>query len=157
MAWFAQTQKDLASIWILKDLIIVPKDEIFTSHSHNIKASHYPVFLRWRKITVSSWNYWYSPSTQHSRRAHHKCWSNSVKVCGGASDKRTITVTLSESLDCCMLPFHLIYTGKTERSSPDFTFPDRFFLVFNQKHWSNETETMRLLEYLLVPYIKKVK
>ena len=37
------------------------------------------------------------------------------------------------------------------------TFPDGFRLIFNQKHWNNETETIRLIEDLLVPYIKKVK
>ena len=56
-----------------------------------------------------------------------------------------------------MLPFQLIYTGKTERSLPDFTFPDGFCLTFNQKHWRNETETISLIEDLLVPYIEKVK
>ena len=56
-----------------------------------------------------------------------------------------------------MLPFQLIYTRKTERFLLDFTFPDGFCLAFNQKHWSNETETIRLIEDLLVPYIEKVK
>ena len=40
------------------------------------------------------------------------------------TDKRAITVTFYESLDGCMLPFQLIYTGKTKISLPDFTFPD---------------------------------
>ena len=75
----------------------------------------------------------------------------------GATDERAITMTLCESLDGCMPPFQLIYTGKTERSLPNFTFPDGFCLIFNQKHWNNETETIRLIEDLLVPYIKKVK
>ena len=61
------------------------------------------------------------------------------------------------SLDGCILPFQLIYTGKTERSLPDFAFPDGFSLAFSQKHWSNETEIIRLIEDLLVPYIEKVK
>ena len=39
----------------------------------------------------------------------------------GAIDKRVITVTLCEPLDGLMLPFLLIYTGKTERSIPNFT------------------------------------
>ena len=51
-----------------------------------------------------------------------------------------------------MLPFQLIYTAKTERSLPDFTFSDEFDLAFSQKHWSNETETIRLIEDRLVPY-----
>ena len=69
----------------------------------------------------------------------------------GATDKRTITVILCESPDGCMLPFQLIHTGKMEMSLPDFTSPDGFCLAFNQKHWSNETETIRSIEDLLVP------
>ena len=38
----------------------------------------------------------------------------------GATDKRAITVTLCETLDGHILPFQLIYTGKTERSLPNF-------------------------------------
>ena len=75
----------------------------------------------------------------------------------GATYKRTKTVTLWESLDGCMLPFELIYTGKRKRSLPDFTFLDGFCSAFNQKHWSNESKTICLIEDLLVLYIKKVK
>ena len=66
-------------------------------------------------------------------------------------------MTLSESLDGHILPFQLTYTGKTQRSLPNVTFPDGFCLAYNQKHWSNETETIRLIEDVLVPYIEKVK
>ena len=74
-----------------------------------------------------------------------------------ATDKRAITVTLCESLDGLMLPFQLIYTGKTERSLPNFDFPRGFCLSFNEKHRSNETETIRLINDVLLPYIEKVK
>lgn len=75
----------------------------------------------------------------------------------GATDKRAITVTLSETLDGHILPFQLIYTGKTERSLPNVKFPQRFCLAYNPKHWSNEQETLRLIEDVLVPYITKIK
>ena len=75
----------------------------------------------------------------------------------GATDKRAITVTLIESLDGHILPFQLIYTGETQRSLPSVSFPDGFCLAYNQKHWSNETETIRLIEDGLVSYIEKVK
>ena len=48
------------------------------------------------------------------------------------TDKRAITVTICESLD-------------------------GFCLAFNKKHWSNVTDTIRLIEELLVSYIEKVK
>ena len=67
--------------------------------------------------------------------------------CAGATDKRAMTVTLCESLDGCMLPSQLIY----------FTFLHGFCLAFKEKHWSNETDTVCLIEELLVPYIEKGK
>ena len=73
----------------------------------------------------------------------------------GATDKRAITVGLSEFLDGHILPFQLIYIGKTQRSLPNVTFPDGFCLAYNQKHWSNETETIRLIEDALVPTSRK--
>ena len=75
----------------------------------------------------------------------------------GVTDKKAINVTLCESIDGCMLTLQLICTGKTEKSLPNFTFPDGFCLAFNEKRWSNETETIRLIEEVLVPYIEKVK
>jgi len=75
----------------------------------------------------------------------------------GASDKRAITVTLGETLDGHILPFQLIYTGKTQRSLPSVKFPEGFCLAYNPKHWSNEKETLRLIDEVLVPYISKVK
>ena len=74
-----------------------------------------------------------------------------------ATDKRAITVTPCEFLDGCMLPFQVIYTREMETSLPDSIFYDGFPLTFNQKHWSNETKTMRLMKDLLVPYIENFK
>ena len=75
----------------------------------------------------------------------------------GATDKRAITVTLYETLDGYILPFQLIYTGKTERSLPNVKFPRGFCLAYNPEHWSNENETLRLIEDVLVLYIAKIK
>ena len=75
----------------------------------------------------------------------------------GGNDKRCITATLCESLDGTMLPFQLIYKGKTERSLPSYDFLEGFSLSFNEKHWSNEIETIRLIDEILLPYIEKVK
>ena len=56
-----------------------------------------------------------------------------------------------------MLPFQLIYKGKTERSLPSYDFPEGFSLSFNEKHCSNEIEIIRLIDDILLPYIGKVK
>ena len=75
----------------------------------------------------------------------------------GATDKRAITVTLCETLDGQILPFQLIYTGKTKRSLPSVKFPRGICLSYNPKHWSNERETLKLINEVLVPQIEKVK
>ena len=75
----------------------------------------------------------------------------------GADDKRVITLTLAETLSGDMLPFQMIYTHKTSRSLPTAKFPEGFLRGFYKLHWSNEEETLRLLEEVISPYITKVK
>ena len=69
----------------------------------------------------------------------------------GGNDKRGITVTLSETLNGVMLPFQLIYKGKTARSLPSVPFLEGFSLSYNESHWSNETETLKLLKEIINP------
>ena len=68
-----------------------------------------------------------------------------------------MTVTLAEMLSQQMLPFQLVYTGRTSRSPPNVKFPAEFFLNYNEKHWSKEAETTTLLNKNINPYITKVK
>ena len=46
----------------------------------------------------------------------------------GADDNRAITQTLAETLCGDMLPFQMIYTGKTSHSLPSAEFPEGFLL-----------------------------
>ena len=75
----------------------------------------------------------------------------------GGSNKRGIMVTLPQTLDGEILPFQLIYKGKTIRSLPAVEFPAGFCLSSNPKHWSNEEETIRILVEVIEPYLCKVK
>ena len=76
----------------------------------------------------------------------------------GCDDKRAITATLTQTLSGLILPFQLIYTGKTKRSLPDAKLlPKGFLLSCNPSHWSNEKETLRLLCEVIEPYIKEMK
>ena len=75
----------------------------------------------------------------------------------GANDKRGITATLLETLNGVMLPFQLIYKGKTKRSLPSVEFPEGFSLSYNESHWSNEKESLKLLKEIINPYVEKVK
>ena len=58
------------------------------------------------------------------------------------NDKRCITVTLSETITGKILPFQLIYTGKTARSLLSVEFSNGFCLSYNPKYWRNEYETI---------------
>ena len=51
----------------------------------------------------------------------------------GSADKRTITATYSETLSGDILPFQLIYKGKTRQSLPKTSFPKVFFAECEQK------------------------
>ena len=75
-----------------------------------------------------------------------------------SSDKRSITITIGISLDGTILPYQLIYAGKTPRCLPDRRLlPENFLLSFNPTHWSNEVETTKLLQSVLGPYFDSTK
>lgn len=71
----------------------------------------------------------------------------------GSNGKCAITVTLEETLNGTVLPFRLIYAGKTRRSLPAVKFPVGYSLSRNEKHWSNEVKTILLLNEIIAPYI----
>ena len=75
----------------------------------------------------------------------------------GGSDKHGMTVTMSETITGKILSFQLIYTGKTARSLPSVEFPNGFCLSYNPKHWSNEYETINLLNSVVDPYFCQVR
>ena len=75
----------------------------------------------------------------------------------GGNDKRGITVTLPETITGKILPFQLIYTGKTARSLPSVEFPNGFCLSYNPKNWSNEDEMIELLESVVDQSLYQVR
>ena len=67
-----------------------------------------------------------------------------MKQCGaqqtemmGLHDKRQITAVLTWTLDSSLLPPQLIYTSKTVKCQPTFTFPDDWHIHHTVNHWSN--------------------
>ncbi len=89
------------------------------------------------------------------RTTMEKRGSKSVAI-KGLSDKRNITLTFVISLAGEFLPIQIIYSGKTVASQPrGFRFPKGFCVSQNPKHWSNEQETMKLIEDIINPYIIK--
>ena len=76
----------------------------------------------------------------------------------GGNDKRCITLTVTESMSDALLPLHVIYKGKTERCLPTNARDDKMFLFsYNKKHWSNEKETIWLIDGILLPTCKTLK
>ena len=73
----------------------------------------------------------------------------------GSTEKRMITVTFTITLDGHFLPVQLIYGGKTSKSLPRVNFPKSFSLSANPKHYSNEQESIKVLEEIIIPYVKK--
>ena len=69
-------------------------------------------------------------------------------------DKRSITATFSITLSGKFFPIQLIYGGKTSQSVR-YQFPQGFSLSVNEKHFSNTNEYTKLLNEIIVPYVKK--
>lgn len=75
----------------------------------------------------------------------------------GLSDKRAITAVLACSAAGDMLPFQLIYPGKTDRCHPSVTVPSGFDVTHNATHWSTGVTMVRYVTNILAPYIQKVR
>ena len=63
-------------------------------------------------------------------------------------------MTFSVTFTGDFLPMQIIYGGKTDRSQPrGVVFPKGFHVTQNEKHWSNETETVNFIEQVIDPYV----
>ena len=73
----------------------------------------------------------------------------------GSTEKRMITATFAITLDDHFLPVQLIYGGKSSKNLPRVNLPKSFSLSANPKHYSNEQESIKVLEEIIIPYVKK--
>ena len=74
----------------------------------------------------------------------------------GYIDERNITLNFAVSLSGEFLPMQIMYGGKTEASQPHgYTFPQGFLVTQNLKHWSDETETLNMIEGIIKPYVMR--
>lgn len=72
----------------------------------------------------------------------------------GLTDKRCITLNFVVTLANDFFPMKIIYSGKTKASLPrGFRFPPGFCVTQNPKHWSNEVETIKLIQEVINPYV----
>lgn len=74
-----------------------------------------------------------------------------------STNKYLITATSTVTLDGNFLPPQLIYGGKTTKSFPCVEFPSSFCLSANSKHYSNESESIKILEDIIFPYVNSEK
>ena len=51
----------------------------------------------------------------------------------------------------------MIYAGKTTQSLPRFKFPSELSLSVNATHYSNSNESIKFIEEIIAPYMKKRK
>ena len=56
-----------------------------------------------------------------------------------------------------LLPFQLVYTGKTARCHPPFSFPSDWSVTHSKNHWSNESTMLEYVNNVIVPYVGKVR
>ena len=74
-------------------------------------------------------------------------------VIKGSDDERAITGTFTVTLDGKFLGMQLIYGGETKQSLPRFKFPNNFSLSVNKNHYSNEEESLKLIDEIIAPYV----
>ena len=79
---------------------------------------------------------------------------NSKQLCiEGSQGKRSITATFTITMDETFLGLQLIYGGKTNQGLPRYQFPKNFLLSVNSKHYSNEKESLKLINKIVLPYV----
>ena len=64
-------------------------------------------------------------------------------------------ITATILLDGHFLPVQLIYGGKTLKGLPGVNFPKSFSLRANPKYYCNEQGSIKVLEEIIIPYVKK--
>ena len=70
----------------------------------------------------------------------------------GISDKRQITSVFCATLAGELLPFQLIYQGKTTACLPAYKFPGDWHVTLTPNHWSNENKMIGYIGKIIVPY-----
>ena len=79
--------------------------------------------------------------------------ANSTLVKKKTKKTRTFAITLAGEF----LPIQLSYGGKTTQRLPRYQFPEVFSLSVNEKHFSNSKETVKFLNVIIAPYVRKMR
>ena len=79
--------------------------------------------------------------------------SNKYVAIEGSTYKNAITATFGVTYGNQFLPTQFIHDGKILRSLPRFDFHKAFSLSTNEKYFSNTTESVKLLDEIIIPYL----
>ena len=79
--------------------------------------------------------------------------SRKVEI-AGMSDKRQITVVISGTMTGELMPFQVIYQGKTSGCLPHVNFPTDWHATFTPNRWSNEQKMKEYLELIIFPFVR---
>ena len=71
----------------------------------------------------------------------------------GCQDKRQITAVMCRSLVGELLPFQLVYAGKTDRCNPAYKFPSDWQITHTENYWSNERTMLEYIREVIVPFV----
>ena len=73
----------------------------------------------------------------------------------GYQDKRQITAITCGSLVGKLLPFQLVYAGKTDRCHPAYKFPSDWQITHTENHWSNEKTMLQYITGVIVAFVDR--
>ena len=73
----------------------------------------------------------------------------------GIDDKKSITMIFSITIEVKLWKNYSKTKGKTTQSLPKVKFPTEFWLSVNESHYSNEKESFKLLEEIILPLSKE--
>ena len=87
------------------------------------------------------------PASQRTQAEQGSSWVEAA----GVGDKRQITVTVAGTLNGHLLPFEVLFEGKTERCHP-CNIPDSFDIWHIPNHWAHRqvsdwSRTLALLQW----------
>ena len=69
-------------------------------------------------------------------------------------DKRQITAVVCGTLMGEILPFQLIYVGKTIKCLPKYNFPSDWQVTHTPKHWLDEDTMLQYLNKMIALFVK---
>ena len=75
-----------------------------------------------------------------------------VEIAGSGDNHQNI-VTVVATLSGKLLPFQILYKGKTEQCRPLTQSPEGFYIWYTPSHWANGETSICFMKNIILPYI----